>query len=123
MSKSIRITHFRTDLGVAWPMDHFESDASVAADAWKTAFPGNPSYISADVFESLTAVVDHIITNDADLETHRTAMMALLPWWKNTTNAAAVDAYMAANNLTFTITEIDAPTDTSGLRDITNRFY
>jgi hypothetical protein len=64
-------------------------------------------------------VVDHIITNDADLETHRTAMMALLPWWKNATNAEAADAYMAANNLTFTITEIDAPTDTSGLIDIT----
>ena len=119
MSKSIRVTHIRTDLGVAWPWEQFPADAVAGFNAWKTAFPGNPSYISADVDESLTAVIDHIITNDADLETHRTAMMALLPWWKNATNAAAVDAYMAANNLTFSITEINAP-DTSGLIDITN---
>ena len=120
MSKSIRVTHIRTDLGVAFPFDHFDSDTIASSNAWKTAFPGNPSYISADYTDSLTAVVDHIVTNDADLETHRTAMMALLPWWKNATNAEAVDAYMAANNLTFAITEVDAPTDTSGYLDITD---
>ena len=123
MSKSIRVTLTRQNLSTEppWsPAPGFLTDTANASDAWKAAFPGNPSYLHVDNLDNLDMIVDHIITNDADLETHRTAMMALLPWWKNATNAAAVDAYMAANNLTFTIIEVDAPTDISGYLDITD---
>ena len=123
MSKSIRVTLTRPDLSTEppWsPAPGFLTDTANASDAWKAAFPGNPSYLHVDNLDNLNMIIDHIVTNDADLETHRTAMMALLPWWKNATNASAVDAYMAANNLTFAITEVDAPTDTSGYIVITD---
>ena len=122
MSKSIRVTLTRPDLSTEppWSSAGFLTDAQNASDAWKVAFPGNPSFLHIDNLDALNMIVDHIVTNDADLETHRTAMMALLPWWKNATNASAVDAYMATNNLTFTITEVDAPTDTSGYIVITD---
>ena len=120
MSKSIRVTVTRPDLGTEMPWDSFTADTMSTAATWKTTFPGNPSYLSLGFAESLTVEVDHVITNDADLEANRSAMMALIPWWKTAENAAAVDALLAASNITFTIAETTAPVDLSGHTDITD---
>lgn len=119
MSKSIRVTVTRPDLATEFPWTVFLSDVATECTGWRTAFPGNPSYLHMDNMESTTAIVDHVITNDADLETNREAMLAFIPWWETPGNLTEVTAYMSANNITYTISEITAPADVSSGIDIT----
>lgn len=123
MSKCIRVVLTRPDLSVIpfWDAGaEFLDSINEASRAWNTAFPGNPTYINNNNMSELTMIVDHVITNDADLEAHRDAMMALIPWWRNAANASAIDDYATVNGLTYTVNELPAEANYGSWTNITN---
>lgn len=117
MSKSIRVTITRPDLTIDWPFGPFTTQGNAHSDAYLVHPVENHSYIIGA--DGLTCIVDHDFPNGADLDANREEFYSMIPWWRSTSNAAEVDAYTSANNITVEITEVEDPAHTGWL-DITN---
>ena len=116
-STSIRVTITRPNTAVAWPFEIFKDDTNTSADDYLAHVTNNQSFISG--FEGIECIVDHHFPDSADLVTYHDELYASIPWWNNSTNAAEVATYIAANNITVAISEVVDP-DHTGYMDITN---
>lgn len=113
MTKAVRVEITRPDLDTQWPYEAFgdaitSSSQEYVANAWD-----NKTYVTG--WLGLKAFVDHVFTNDSDLDNNYDTIMASLPWWKRSDNVAAVEQYIADNNITVKMSVVENPDHTESM--------
>ena len=119
MSKAFRVEITRPDLDTQWPYEAFSSAISASSQEYVDNAWDNKTYVTG--WLGLKAYVDHVFTNDSDLDDNYDTLMATLPWWKRSDNTAAVEQYIADNNISVKITVVENP-DHSESMEVTH-FY
>jgi hypothetical protein len=116
--KSTRVTITRPNTTIQWPFEIFLDQTKASADAHLAMLPAIEvkSYIKGG--DTLTAIVDHTVSDNAVFDANRDLINSEILWWEPAENAEACHAYMVANGLTSTITEVTDP-DLSDAIDIT----
>lgn len=117
--KIIRVVFTRPNLTIKFPNDEFYEQSLAGLASLRGLAQTNRSYLTGE--GELTMVVDHEFADANAFESNRTAIMALIPLWKTSSNSAAVDSYCNTNNVVTSIIEVDNPVDHSGFVDITDK--
>ena len=117
--KSTRVTVTRPNTTVEWPFIIFIDQTKASADLHLAMLPAIEvkSYIQGG--DTLTAIVDHTVSDNAVFDANRDLINSEILWWEPAENAEACHEYMTANGLTATITEVTDP-DISDAFEITN---
>ena len=117
--KSTRVTITRPNTTVSWPYDIFLDQTKASADAHLAMLPGIEvkSYLQGHA--ALTAIVDHTVSDNAVFDANRDLINSEIIWWEPAENAEECHAYLTANGLTATITEVTDP-DVSDAVEITH---
>ena len=116
--KIIRVVFTRPNTTIEFPNVHFETQTLAGIASLRGLAQTNRSYLTGA--SELTCVVDHEFADASAFEANRTAIMALIPLWKTSSNSAAVDSYCGTNNIVTSILELDTAVDHSGFIEITN---
>lgn len=117
-NKTIRVIFTRPNLGVQFPNDHFLTATKATAATFRGLAATNNSYASGG--NGLLQIVDHTFDDSVAFETNRSAIMAMIPFWKNESNASEVDSYNSTYNIVINIVEVDGIIDHSSFDDITD---
>jgi len=117
--KSTRVTVTRPNTTVEWPFIIFLDQTKASADAHLAMLPGIEvkSYVQGG--DTLTAIVDHTVSDNAVFDTNKELINSEILWWEPAENAEACQAYLTANGVTATITEVTDP-DLSDAVEITH---
>ena len=117
--KIIRVVFTRPNTSIVFPNGQFAAQSLAGLASLRGLAAANRTYITGS--GELTCVVDHEFADASAFEANRTAIMALIPLWRTSSNSAAVDSYCTANNIVSSILEIDENVDHSGFNEITNQ--
>ena len=117
--KSTRVTVTRPNTTVEWPFIIFLDQTKASADLHLAMLPGIEvkSYVQGG--DTLTAIVDHTVSDNAVFDTNKELINSEILWWEPAENAEACQAYLTANDVTATITEVTDP-DLSDAVEITH---
>jgi hypothetical protein len=120
MSKSIRVTITRPDNTVAWPFDTWPDQT---LQTFRIMTQNNcDTYIKGLEDDDLTLIVDHFFASNDSYDELRDDAYTIIPIWKTDSNAAEVDAYHTANNITYTVEDITDP-DLTDYRQVNDFDY
>ena len=107
MSKSIRVTMHRPNNTVTWPFDTWP-DQTLQTFLVMTRHNVD-TYMKGSEDDDLTLIVDHFFASDELFEELREDAYSIIPIWKGPENSSDVDAYHAANGITYTTEDITGP--------------
>lgn len=117
--KSTRVTVTRPNTTVQWPFLAFIDITKASADTHLAMLPAIEVKTYVQGGDTLTAIVDHTVSDNAVFDANRDLINSEILWWEPAENAEECQAYMSANGMTATITEVTDP-DLSDAIEVTH---